>query len=212
MKIRYTNNSEGGWGIRLVALSLAMPLLWPAAVFSAGDKKDGTVAPLTVKKRFTTCVDKNLGYIINCSPDWDLEVKPKSIMLVVSGEPQKIVTVTVTKFDESGLSLADLTPRALQNIFKYSDYFKVGKTTVAGQKGLIVLASPAFHPEVQLVDYLLIRNTNLYRVSFSVNTKKHFEEYKPLFVGLIRSFRFFDPHEASLTLQDSDTNDTAFPR
>jgi len=146
--------------------------------------------------RLTDCIDVNLGFKIKCSPKWEKEVKPQSLMLIIKGRPRHIVTATVTRFDESNVTLAELTPLKLQNTFQYADNFKVGPSRVDGRKALVVLAQPAYFPHVQFIDYFTVHNRRLFRINFSVNTKNLFDKYKDLFGEMIRSFEFLEEEAA----------------
>ncbi len=153
--------------------------------------------------RLTTCTDKNLGFQIKCSPHWQREISPESLMLVVKGRPRHIVTVTITKFAQGQYLWEDLSPKNLQANFHYEPDFKIGPSRVGGQKAVIVIANPIHYPNVQILDYFVIKNKALYRISFSVNTRNRFEEYKDLFAVLIRSFTFTEPSSTSLSRVDA---------
>ena len=154
----------------------------------------------------TDCIDKNLGYKIKCSPLWDLEIAPQSIVLKIISEPDRSVTATISKSQESGLALADLTPVVLKDVYDYADAFRIGKTYVRNYPALQVLASSAKHPEIKLLDYFVVKDSHVYRISFAVSNKEQFAEFEPLFKKIIHTFRFVNPQEKVLTFNEASAS------
>lgn len=176
-------------------LGIVVFLFWTNPVQAAEVPELKPMSTNKLKPRMTTCIDKNLGYRIKCSPDWKLETKPKSISLLINEQADQTVSMTVTQHEENGLTLADLTPKALKDVFRYAEHFRIGKTNIGKEKGVVVEAALADFPDVMVLDYYLIKDQFLYRISFSVNKRELYSEYKPLFRKLITSFVFFDPNE-----------------
>ena len=140
----------------------------------------------------TSCIDKNLGFAVKCSPRWQRDVRPDTLLFVLQAQPRHIVTLSVSRVDGFKGNLQDLTPVQLQDRFDYEKNFQMGASRIGGEKAIVIIGQPRNFPHVQLLDYLVLKKKVLYRISFSVNTKNRFDDYQKLFQELIRSFSFLD--------------------
>ena len=84
----------------------------------------------------------------------------------------------------------------------------MGRSGIGGRPAVLVMAQPLGFPDVQLVDYFVIKADDLYRISFSVTTKDRLKEYQPLFAQLIHSFEFQYVEEPALTFKLRDISST----
>lgn len=175
-----------------------------ATLASDIDANEPQIDPKWSKYNLTSCIDVNLGYKITCSPFWDLDTKPDGISLVLNDTPGQTVSVKISKWKETGVRMEDLTGPTLQYVFDYADFFIMGKTKIGDKPAVWVKAHHYDHPNTQLLDYFLINQTLLYRISFSVNTKEKFLNYEPLFDKLIESVDFFDANKVALSFKDSE--------
>ncbi len=138
------------------------------------------------------CGDRKLAFKMFCNPRWQTSRKTLSLKLVIDGTPQREVSVTVSKSEEVGLSYEDLKPVALKRVFEYADEFKYAKTYVNWNRVIRVEAQPQGQPETYLLDYFLIRDSQLYRISYSAQSREQFRKYLPLFAEMMRSFEFIN--------------------
>lgn len=136
------------------------------------------------------CGDKKMEFKILCNPRWPTRRNTQSLKLIVDASVDAEVSVTVSKSEEVGLAFSDLTPVALKRVFEYTDGFKYAKTFVSWKKAVRVEAQPQGMPETYLLDYFFIRDSHLYRVSYSAQSAGQFRKYLPLFAKMMRSFDF----------------------
>ncbi|MCR4336348.1 MAG: hypothetical protein NUV91_00880, partial [Candidatus Omnitrophica bacterium] len=79
---------------------------------------------------------------------------------------------------------------ALQRVFKYQNSFKYTRTKLNWQEAILVKAYPKNDNNTVLVDWFLVKDRHLYRLSFSVSPKDNFPKYKSLFLAMANSFEF----------------------
>ena len=171
--------------------------------FADDQKKQENLVP-SEDLKLTDCIDKNLGYKIKCSRQWRLDTQPNGIVLLIHDEPNKLASLSINIHDETGLNFADLTPKALRRVFKYGDHFQMGKTKIGNKKAVVVLAQSEAFPDTQLLDYFMIQEGYLYRVSFSVNKKEFFEDFRNLFKEIIGGFEFLGSPQRFLSQQEGE--------
>lgn len=135
------------------------------------------------------CGDRNLEFKILCNPRWQTLRTELSLKMLVDQEGGQ-VSVTISKSEETGLTESDLTAPALQHVFGYDDGFKLARTRVGRRRAVRVEAHPRVQPELCLLDYFFIRDSRLYRVSYSAAGIEDFRRYLPLFAKMMRSFEF----------------------
>ncbi len=157
------------------------------------------------KANLTSCIDKNLGFKIKCSPNWSRDARPHELLFLIENKPNHVVVLTVAKFQKKDLELKDLTPIYLRSRFHYTHDFKMGDSQIAGRKAIVAIAQPLGYPGVQLLDYYVVKGADLYRISFSVNTRNRYKDYEPLFSELIHSFEFLPVEESTLSLSHGPT-------
>lgn len=61
---------------------------------------------------------------------------------------------------------------------------------------LHIEAHPAGRPREYLLDYFLLHDRYLYRISFHAETVHNFRRYQMLFLKMVNSFRFVSPPAA----------------
>lgn len=163
---------------------LGLLLLGTAGFSSVTDPSPNT--------RLRTCAEESLGVKILCDPAWQVTKQFSSVTLQVSQLENDQATVTIAKSLESGLLFEDLTPSALQNVYDYADHFKYSRLNLRQGKAVCVTGHPAAQPDTQLIDYFILKDTDLYRISFSVSPQQKFKDYGKLFEDMILSFEFLD--------------------
>ena len=140
------------------------------------------------------CADRQLNFKILCNPRWPREREPLSLSLMISEPDERPVRLTVEQSPEPGLSLADLTPPALQRVYQYQDHFTFARTAIGGLPAVRVEGQPQGQDETYLLDYFLLNEATLYRVSYAAQTRAQFRRYLPLFSEMMRSFAVMDFH------------------
>ena len=136
------------------------------------------------------CGDRKMEFKVLCNPRWPTQRNTQSLKLIIDDVDSQEVSVTVSKSEEAGLVLSDLTPTALKRVFEYADEFKYAKTFVNWKKAIRVEAQPQGQPQTYLLDYFFIRESQLYRISYSAGSAEQFRKYLPLFAKMMRSFEF----------------------
>ncbi|MFA5260134.1 MAG: hypothetical protein WC450_02775 [Candidatus Omnitrophota bacterium] len=169
------------WGFCLSAIFLVVGMA-PAGI--SAEKPETTSIDLI------ECGDKKMEFKILCNPRWPTQRNTHSLKLIINASAHEEVSVTVSKSEEVGLTFADLTPTALKRVFEYTDKFKYAKTFVNWMKAVRVEAQPQGLPETYLLDYFFIRESRLYRISYSAGSAGQFRKYLPLFAKMMRSFEF----------------------
>ena len=139
-----------------------------------------------------TCSDQELNFKISCYPDWGLESKPNSMMMIIESGPQDFVTVTISKSDEEVDTLSQLTRPVLQLMGQYAENFKVEETTLDERPALKVSSLAQNLPDLQLEDYYVIKNHRLYSLLFACDPKTRCPVYEELFKKMKSSFEFLN--------------------
>ena len=163
---------------------LAWILFFCQVSHGASAEKTGTTSIDLIE-----CGDRRMEFKILCNPRWPTQRNTQSLKLVIDDESEE-VAVTISESEEVGLTFADLTPTALKRVYEYADEFKYAKTFVNWNKAVRVEARPRGQPETHLLDYFLIRDSQLYRISYSAGSAEQFRKYLPLFVKMMKSFEF----------------------
>ncbi len=189
---------------------LIFTALWlPATILAAPETQADH--PTNVAKElpaFITCTDKNLGFKIKCSPKWGQEIQKHSLIFILKDKPYNVATLSITRFPNSDTKLDDLTPSRLQKSFHYAQNFRFGPSKVADEKALVVVATLQQFPNVQILDYFVMKKKDLYRISFTVHTKNRYAEYKDLFGEIVRSFQFIPLSPTKLSSEASTHEST----
>jgi hypothetical protein len=161
----------------------------------------------------TACIDKNLGFKIKCDPNWPRNVQAEGLQFLLANRPLDVATLSITRYPGLKWTLQDLTPTVLRLKFHYTKDLRIGQTKVGGNKAIAVHSQPLGYPEVQMTDYFLIRDDDLYRVSFTASARLRQKEHEPLFAELIRSFEFVQMQEPALSFRlDSAAPDEDIPQ
>lgn len=144
------------------------------------------------------CGDRDLAIKIFCNPRWQTIQKENSLTMILAKTASGEITVTVSKSFERGLDYQDLTPSALQRVYGYADYFKYARTRIHRQRVIRIEGHPKDNHGQHLLDYLLLNDTVLYRVSYKAATYADYRKYLPVFVKMMRSFDFL-PDEKKIS-------------
>jgi hypothetical protein len=153
----------------------------------------------------TVCEEKDLGVKILCGAKWTTTKQFQKIVFEIRIEEEGGVTATIEKSRESGLFWEDLTPSALQYVYDYADHFKYTQLMLGLQKAVCIIGHPRSNSDTQLLDYFLLKEKNLYRVSFAVTPQTDFQEYEPLFENMIVSFEFLSDTAPEHLLDEEST-------
>jgi len=92
-------------------------------------------------------------------------------------------------------------------MFKYADGFRFKKLKEKGQIILVIEATHKKYPNIKLVDYFFIKDTYLYRLSFSVSQQKYFKNYASLFTQMAETFQFINTPAETLTVREGTKTD-----
>ncbi|MCK5580127.1 MAG: hypothetical protein KAJ18_02525 [Candidatus Omnitrophica bacterium] len=139
----------------------------------------------------TACHEKKLGVEILCDPEWEVQHDEKGISFDIRKTFEATVKATISKSKESGITLDDLTPSALQYVYDYADGFKFARVYINRQGARRIEAKLATDTNKYLMDFFLVHDsTHYYRISFSVIPKRKAYKYRELFIALAKSFRF----------------------
>ncbi len=136
------------------------------------------------------CSDDKLNISMKCNPDWILESHHNSIMMIILDDVDILVTVTINRSNQKGASFAQLTPDYLRFNGQYDNEMRIDKLKVDGLDALRVKAKAKDLPEMQLLDYYVVKDKYLYTILFSVNPAHRFEDFSGLFEEMIKSFEF----------------------
>lgn len=166
--------------IRLIVLAL-MAVVQPGTSMAQGEGHPAAV-----------CVESQLGIRIPCSPQWPVERGPRGITLRIRDTAQERVTLTIEKSRESGLLFEDLTPSALQYVYDYADHFRYSRTRLQGYLTVCIEGHPASREDLRIMDYFVLKDMTLYRMSFQVSPPARFEAYQPLFREMAGQFEFVE--------------------
>jgi hypothetical protein len=136
------------------------------------------------------CGDRDLQIKILCNPRWPTTKKENQLSMILAQTESGEITVTVSKSFERGLDYQDLTPVALQRVYGYADYFKYARTRIDRKPVIRIEGHPRDNHGHHLLDYLLLQDTILYRVSYKASTYEDYRKYLPVFVKMMRNFDF----------------------
>jgi len=136
------------------------------------------------------CGDRALQVKISCNPRWPTERKDTQLKMVISASGNDNVTVTISKWEEPALRFEDLNPAALQRVYAYADAFKYAKTRVNRRQAIRVEGHPQAALNTVLLDYFLLNNSYLYRISYAASSYPAYRKYLPVFVQMMRQFDF----------------------
>lgn len=143
-----------------------------------------------------------LGFKMLSHPSWRIEERAQMIIFHIEETPGNRVSATIQRSWERPLAFEDLVPSALQNVYGYADHFFVARLRIHDRPVLHIEAHPQGRPEEYLLDYFLLHNRSLYRVSFYAETAEDFRRYQMLFLKMINSFQFV-PDAASAAGTDA---------
>ena len=166
-----------------VVINAAFPFLSPAE-----EPTTASVAPEDME--LTTCTHKGLGIKILCGPKWQLQPEETGLTLIITQSDQESTKVTVSKSKEAGLFYEDLIPSALQRVYGYADGFQYERSRLNERPMVKIVGALKSKPDEILMDYFLLAGTQLYRISFSVDSEQTLHRYEKLFDKLINSFDF----------------------
>lgn len=169
------------FGIALTLLIFAIPVM-------AQENKEAFSKENTLT--LNLCSDDTIGYKIKCNPDWFMSDEKNSVMMIIIDGEDVMVTATINKSNEKGISMGQLTPEKLRFIGQYGDEIRIDRTRVAGLDAIKVKATAKDVSQMQLLDYYIVKDKHLYSVLFAVNPKEKFAEYENLFEEMINSFEF----------------------
>ena len=148
-------------------------------------------APKTKAVELIECGDRRLAFKILCNPKWPV-TRDENFLRMEIGAGTAKAYVTVSQSEESGIDHTDLNASALQRVYHYVDGFKYAKTKVHWRKAVRIEGQWKSVPNIHLLDYFVIRDKRLIRVSYSAWSKKTYYKYLPVFAAMMRSFDFIE--------------------
>src|SRR5436190_279079 len=110
------------------------------------------------------CSELKLGFKIKCNPDWQLETRDQSLMMIIKAGPAEFVTLTISRSKDKVKGLSELTRSVLQFLGQYEDFFKINQSTVGLQPAYVIKARAKDHPDIQLYDFYVVKNQYLYSI------------------------------------------------
>lgn len=171
---------------RISFLSIALLLAIFTSRLQAEDNEDNVLNGNEIT--LNLCTDDRIGYQIKCNPDWIINDELNSVSMIIVDEQELLVTATINKSNEKGITLKQLTPERLRFIGQYGDEVKIDRVQVAGMEAIKVKATAKDVEEMQLLDYYFVKDNFLYSVLFSVNPSERFPDFEGLFEKMIKSF------------------------
>ena len=138
------------------------------------------------------CSDPKVGYKIKCNPDWIITDEPKSVSILILDDPELLVTATISKSDQGGISLSSLTPDKLRMMGQYGPQISTENVKIGGKDAIRVKATAVGLDQMQLLDYYVVKDGYLYSIFFAVNPAERFKDFQELFDVMIQSYEFID--------------------
>ena len=173
--------------VKLLPKSRYVSVTWLLVLFLLGPclakAEEGTVDMIE-------CGDRDLQFKILCNPKWTNTRTDNDLTMVLAKTSVGDVTVSVSRSIERGIVFTDLTPEAVQRVYGYGDFFKYAKTKIHGQRAVRIEGHPHGNRNRCLLDYLLVNDFHLYRVSYLAPDYVQYRRYLPVFVQMMRQFEF----------------------
>ena len=136
------------------------------------------------------CADTRLGVKFLCDGDWSLETDKGAVLIGISEKPE--VSMTLLKNDAPVMALELLSPQALKGLGHYEDGFSSRLIKLNGQDVLKMEGAMKDVPDTYVMDFYLIHDVSLYGILFTISPQKHFPEFKPLLITILKSFAFLE--------------------
>jgi len=136
----------------------------------------------------TDCYDQTLNVHFICRPEWTIVTEDNGFSLILARDQSAMMTVI--KIDQPFKFLYQLNMETLQALGNYAQGFSKEDATFAGETAFKIKAFADTTPPSRLTDYYLMHEGALYRVSFSVQPKERWDEYKFLMQELSNGFGF----------------------
>jgi len=136
------------------------------------------------------CTDKtlNVGYL--CRADYDTQLENGRLVTTLSKEPSVAFKVEKTQLKLGFLS--QISKNYLEDSGLYADGFAEEHVRIAGRETLYVKAYGRQNENLRLADYYLINHLELYHLSFSIEPKDQWDNYKFMVKKIAESFYFME--------------------
>jgi len=159
----------------------ALAEVYAQPVEKAGENQDAIID-------LHACSDEGLAINFLCNPDWELQTDEDVLFVVISSEPE--VTMTIARADSPVVFLDQLADPYLQEIGGYEEGFVSSRIMLGSREAVRVEGVSSGDPDMQMEDYYLLDDFNLYSVLFSVYPKEEWPKYKELFSKIVKSVQF----------------------
>jgi len=134
------------------------------------------------------CRDSLLNLRFFCNTQWLRKYGMNFVFLVVSNEPA--AAITLGKINSDVKFINQLSRNMLTRMDRYQPGFAIEEVEINHIKALKIKAYAKQFPQMRLLDYYIVYNQQLYSMLFSVESKKHWDDYKFLFQKVAKSLEF----------------------
>lgn len=136
------------------------------------------------------CTDKSLNVGFLCRSDYDTRLENGRLVTTLSKEPSVVLSVEKTRLRLGFLS--QISKSYLEDSGLYADGFGEEHVRIAGRETLYVKAYGRQNENMRLADYYLINHLELYHLSFSIEPKDQWDNYKFVVKKIAESFYFME--------------------